>query len=219
MKTNSTAWKFRILGRYVFGGVRPFSGAATSARTKVPESSDAHRPHQAAAPGDGRAPLLPSARHRRSRAGFTIIECLVYLGVYVTLLGFATFAFYRCYDHTKSMRRNREDITSAVHAGEAWRNDVRRATKPIVFDPADQTLRIQRSDKEVAYRFADGQVFRKSSAEARWVVLLPKVQRSEMQADPRAHVVAWRWELELQTQKKTARVRPLFSFVAAPPPP
>ena len=219
MRMISSSWERRCLAGHAFGGVRPSSGAATSAHTKVSESSDAQRPHHAAAPGDGRAPLLPPARRRRSLAAFTIIECMVYLGVYVTLLGFATMAFYRCYDHMKSMRRNREAISSAVHAGEAWRNDVRRATKPIVFDPADQTLRIQRSDKEVAYRFADGKVLRKSSAEARWVVLLPKVERSEMQADPRAHVTAWRWEVELQTQKKTARVRPLFSFVATPPSP
>jgi len=159
-----------------------------------------------------------AALRSRTRA-FTIMECMVYLGVYVTLLGFASFAFYRCYDHLKSMRRNSADITSAIHAGEAWRNDVRRATKPIVFESADQTLLIQRSDKEVSYRFADGQVLRKSSAGAPWIVLLPRVQRSEMQADPRTHVAAWRWELELQPQQKTARVRPLFTFVAAPPQP
>ena len=44
---------------------------------------------------------------------------MVYLGVYVALMGFATFAFYRSYDHMKAMRRNSEDIISAVHAGEA----------------------------------------------------------------------------------------------------
>ena len=159
-----------------------------------------------------------SLRPPRTHA-FTIIECMVYLGVYVTLLGMATLAFYRCYDHMKSMRRNSADITSAVRAGEAWRNDVRRATKPIVFERDDQTLRIQRGDKEVSYRFADAQVLRKSSAGAPWIVLLPKVQRSEMQADPRTHVAAWRWELELQTLQKSVRVRPLFTFVATPPQP
>ena len=151
--------------------------------------------------------------------GFTVIECLVYIGVYVALLGFATFAFYRCYDHMKGMRRNSEDIISAVQAGEAWRNDVRQATKPPVFERADQTLRIQRSDKEISYRFADGRVLRQSGAGAPWNVLLPRVQSSEMQADLRAHVAAWRWELELQSQQRNARVRPLFTFVAAPPQP
>jgi hypothetical protein len=161
----------------------------------------------------------PPAKPRRSRGAFTLIECLVYLGVYVALVGFGSFAFYRCYDHMKAMRRNSEDIINAVHAGEAWRNDIRQAAKPLRFEPADQTLRIQRSDKEIAYRFANGQVLRQSSAGAPWLVLLPRVQRSEMQADPRAHVTAWRWELELQNQQKSARVRPLFTFVAAPPQP
>src|SRR5207249_4816031 len=49
---------------------------------------------------------IPPARRQRSQAAFTIIECMVYIGVYVTLLGFASFAFYRCYDHMKNMRRN-----------------------------------------------------------------------------------------------------------------
>ena len=164
-------------------------------------------------------PITSAWERRRCRGAFTLIECLVYLGVYVALVGFGSFAFYRCYDHMKAMRRNSEDIINAVHAGEAWRNDVRQAAKPLRFEPADQTLRIQRSDKEVAYRFADGQVLRQSSAGAPWLVLLPRVQRSEMQADPRAHVTAWRWELELQSQQKSARVRPLFTFVAAPPQP
>ena len=161
---------------------------------------------------------VPAQVFLRARA-FTIFECLVYLGVLALLLGFGSFAFYRCYDHMKAMRRNSEDIISAVHAGEAWRNDVRRATKPPIFERADETLRIQRSDKQVAYRFANGQVLRQYSEAAPWVVLLPRVKHSEMQADPRAHVAAWRWELELQSQQKTARVRPLFTFVAAPPTP
>jgi hypothetical protein len=156
---------------------------------------------------------------RRSQAAFTIIECMVYSGVYVLLLGLAFFAFYRCFDNLKNLRRTSDDITRAVHAGETWRGDVRAASAPIQLNEAEQTLRIQCGNREVSYRFADGQVFRKPSADAPWTVLLGKVQRSEMQSDRRARVTAWRWDLELQTKQKTVRVKPLFTFVAAPPQP
>lgn len=154
---------------------------------------------------------------RRSQAAITIIECMVYSGVYVLLLGLAFFAFYRCFDNMKNLRRNSDDITRAVHAGEVWRGDVRAASAPIKFNEAEQTLRIRLGDREITYRFADAQVFRKSGADAPWTVLLAKVQRSEMQSDRRAQVTAWRWDLELQTKQKTVRVKPLFTFVAAPP--
>jgi hypothetical protein len=39
-----------------------------------------------------------------------------------------------------------------------------------------------------------------------------------MHADPRQHVRAWRWEVELAAYRKGARIRPLFTFVAVPNP-
>ena len=151
--------------------------------------------------------------------GFTIIECVVYAGVYALLMGLAFFAFYRCFDNLRHVRRTSDDITRAVHAGEVWRGDIRAATAPIQFNAADQTLRVRCGDREIAYRFAEAQVLRQSSSDAPWTVLLAKVQRSEMQSDRRARVTAWRWDLELQTKQKTVRVKPLFTFVAAPPQP
>jgi hypothetical protein len=32
----------------------------------------------------------------------------------------------------------------------------------------------------------------------------------------RGNIVGWRWELELQRRRKEVRVRPLFTFMAAP---
>jgi hypothetical protein len=160
------------------------------------------------------------ARFKSSNArGFTVIECLVYSGVYLVLLGLAFFAFYRCVDNMRNVHRNSDDITHAVHAGEIWRGDVRAATKPIEFSEAEQTLQIQHSDREISYRFADAQIFRKTGTDAPWTVLLAKVQRSEMQTDRRTQVTAWRWDLELQTKQKNVRVKPLFTFVATPPQP
>ncbi|MSU60156.1 MAG: hypothetical protein EXS35_18625 [Pedosphaera sp.] len=144
---------------------------------------------------------------------------MVYSGVFVLLLGLAFFAFYRCAENMRSVRRNSDDITRAVQAGEVWRRDVREATAPVQYSAAEQTLRIQRGGREVSYRFTDTQIFRRTGADAPWTVLLAKVQHSEMQTDRRAHVTAWRWDLELQTKQKNVRVKPVFTFVAAPPQP
>ena len=155
-------------------------------------------------------------RRRPPRSGFTIIECLVYLGVYAVLLGVGTAAFHHCFDNMKGLRRNSEDITRAVRAGEIWRGDIRGAVRAIQFEATSQTLRIPQRDHEVAYRFADAQILRQAGADAPWRVLLSKVQTSQMAGDPRAQVTAWRWELELQPARKAVRVRPLFTFLAVP---
>ena len=147
---------------------------------------------------------------------FTLIECLVYIGLFAVLLGLGTVAFYRCFDNMKGLRRNADDITRAVHAGELWRNDIRAAARAIRVNEADLTIRIPQRDREVFYRFADAQVFRKTGAEAAWLPLLSKVKGSQMTGDPRAHLTAWRWELELQSARKDTRLRPLFTFIAVP---
>jgi hypothetical protein len=43
------------------------------------------------------------------------------------------------------------------------------------------------------------------------------VKNSKMEMDQRRQVTAWRWELELQSARKAARVRPLFTFEAVAP--
>lgn len=152
-----------------------------------------------------------------SRA-FTIIECLVYLGLCMLLLGLGMVAFYRCFDNMKGLRRNASDITRAVNAGELWRNDIRAATRTIQVDEASQIIRIPQREREVCYKFADTQISRRTGADAPWLPLLSKVRNSRMTSDPRTHVTAWRWELELETSRKQARVRPLFTFLAVPEP-
>jgi Tfp pilus assembly protein PilV len=159
----------------------------------------------------------PALREQSQRArGITLIECLVYIGFSMVLLGAGLLALSRNLDNTKSLRRNVDDITRALHAGELWRMDIRAATAPIQVDANAQTIRIPTRDSEVSYRFAESQVWRKANRDAEWSSLLPKVQQSEMLLDSRTQVQACRWELELQTQAKNVRVRPLFTFLAVP---
>lgn len=153
----------------------------------------------------------------RVRRAYTLIEVIVYLAVYAGLLGLALMCFYKCYDHFFDMRRYSDDITRSVRAGEIWRQDIRTATAAVRFNDADQSLHIPHRDGEIAYRMTDSTVYRQARAEAPWTVLLARVQASAMRADTRAQVAAWRWEVELQSKRKSTRVRPVFTFLAATP--
>jgi hypothetical protein len=90
-----------------------------------------------------------------------------------------------------------------LDAGERWRADVRIANGHIrIENPgAEPTLVLAEGSKEVAYRFADGTVFRRAGA-GTWVRLLTNVKASDMASDPRPNATAWRWELELEPRSK-----------------
>lgn len=153
-----------------------------------------------------------------SRRGFTLIECLVYIGVLAVVFGLAYAAFYRCWDNSLGVRRNAEDIERALQAGERWRADVRLATAPITVEQTnhEQLLRIPQRDGAVRYLFSNGAVQRRAGSEAPWMNVLAKVKSSRMEADARPYVRAWRWELELPVYHKGAQLRPLFTFEAVP---
>ena len=153
--------------------------------------------------------------------GYLLIEALVYIGVITALLGVAYAASYRCIDRSIALRRNADDITSALHAGERWRADVRAAGSQVRLEntEAGQLLYLDGPSRAVVYSFATNTVSRRLGT-GPWVRLLPNVKFSTMTADQRARVTAWRWELELQTRAtgsvKPGRIRPLFTFLAIP---
>jgi type II secretory pathway pseudopilin PulG len=153
-------------------------------------------------------------RETGGEGGFTLIECIAYMGLLVVVLGVATRVFFQSWDDSKALRRNAEDIVRVLHAGDQWRADVRAATGPVQLTDADgaEQLRIPGSAGEIVYTFSKGELRRKVSADAVAKVWLANVKSSQMQSDSRRNVEAWRWELELKTVKKTARWRPLFTF-------
>ena len=148
--------------------------------------------------------------------GFTLIECMAYLGVFVVILSLALLTYYRCMDNYKNLHSNADDIARVLLIGEQWRNDVRAAIGTIHFENDGNLVRIPQQNGEVAYKFSDGQVLRKTATNPAWIVVLPKVRRSQMEFDARGRVTAARWELELQPSQKRVRVRPAFSFFAVP---
>jgi type II secretory pathway pseudopilin PulG len=157
-------------------------------------------------------PCTSSNRARRS--GVTLIECLVYISVMTTILAAASIAFYRSFDHMRSLRRNADDITRVLHIGELWRADVRQATRPPTFDETNQTLHVQRENGVVDYRFGENQIFRRTAADAAWTSILTNLSQSQMTLKTEHGIAAWRWEIELRPLGKPARVPPLFTFTA-----
>ena len=161
---------------------------------------------------------LPQTISRaRGTSGMFLLECLVYLSIFVILLGGATTVFYFCWDHTQALIYTTDDITSALHTGERWRADVRAATGIITVETTatGELARIPEGAKSVSYRFESGEVRRQVSTSDYQELLLAKVKTSEMKPDTRGSVTTWRWELEVLPRRKEAQLPLLFTFEAA----
>ena len=153
-------------------------------------------------------------------AGYLLIECLVYFGVFAVLLGIGYGAFYVCWDYSKALHYATDDINAALHAGERWRADIRSATGKIAVEttPEGERLRIPHGTNELIYSFNAGEVRRQIASSDFLELLLPKVTVSQMVMETRGPVAAWRWELELTSRRKETRLPLLFTFEAAAKP-
>ena len=143
--------------------------------------------------------------------GIMLIEALAYIAVLVLVLGVGGALLYRSWSNNIAMRRNADDITRTINAGELWRTDVRSATGPISSRDGHE-LHIPRARGEIIYAFANGTVSRKASGQQPRT--LARVASSQMQLDRRTQVSGWRWEVELQHNRKDLQFRPLFTFEA-----
>ena len=157
----------------------------------------------------------------RSRDAYMIIEALVYIGLLVALLAVGYSAVYRSIDRSLALRRNADDITAALHAGERWRADIRSATvspQPTASAPGLK-LEFTTPRGQIAYRFETNGIFRRSGSN-QWVCLLSNVKWSAMKVDRRKTMAAYRWDFELLPYQKnnsnTNRVHPIFTFLAVP---
>jgi type II secretory pathway component PulJ len=150
--------------------------------------------------------------------GISLIECLVYIALLSVIVGGGYVALYHTVDNHRNLRRNSDDVATAVNVGELWRKDIRSATGTIVSksDTASQQLRIPTKQGSVTYEFTGGQLRRQLGPGAPWTLLLLQVQASNMIRDRRERVTAWRWELTLKTKSSQTRVVPCFSFQAVP---
>ena len=153
--------------------------------------------------------------HSHRERGISLLEILVYMGLFVVVTGFATILFFQTWDDSRGLRRDADDIVRALHAGDEWRADIRKAAGPISVSEAKgvQQLHIPSASGEIVYEFTGQKVLREAGSVTNRVVLA-NVKGSRMEPDSRPDIKAWRWELELTTAKKTAYIRPLFTFEA-----
>lgn len=152
-------------------------------------------------------------------SGFTLLECMVYVGVLFVIFSLAIAAFIRTSDNSRHLTENSAAILRALRAGEQWRADVRAATAaPRSEEIAQGTrLHLPLTGGEVTYFFNTNSVWRAGAVPAATNLVLAGVKSSRMMGERRRGVTAWRWELELAAPQKTARVKPLFTFQAVAP--
>ncbi len=145
----------------------------------------------------------------------SLIDCLVYISLLGVFLYLMSLAVFEADMGSKLLRRNADQIGRAVRAGEAWREDLRRARGAVeaVRGGEGEGVRIPGGAGMVMWVFREAGVWRSRDGQA-WELLVPGVKGSEMRAEPGGLPGVWRWELELQTTRTNARVRPLFSFSA-----
>jgi hypothetical protein len=157
--------------------------------------------------------ILPGTE--RMRSAFSLVECLLYIAVFFVILGLALGAYFQMDEQSRGFARNSSDIVRTMQAGERWRADVRLATAPPLLDETG-LLRIAQKEGQVRYSFRDQTVWRQSPGEKAPMAVLQNVKGSAMAVETRSHAKAWRWEIELQTKRTNATLRPLFTFLAAP---
>ena len=165
-----------------------------------------------------RATAAPSPIGNRKSA-FTLIECLAYVGLFALFIVLVMTTFFRARDGSDSLRRNADDVTRALHAGERWREDVRTATAPpsLVTENGQTWLALPRGTNTTVYTHFGSTVWRQAHTNQTWQPVLLRVTTSRMEADARQHVAAWRWEVELQTKDAQKRTKPQFTFLAVAP--
>jgi hypothetical protein len=166
-------------------------------------------------PGCSRSCWPGGCRRGKRGHAFTLVECLVYVGLLGLILSLALMTFYRTEGNHRNLARNADDITRVLRAGEQWREDIRQAVAPIQWRTtgAEPELVIPHSSGLVKYSFRNQSVWRQGGP--RPVELLPEVAVSKMEKVVRPQVSGWRWEVELKGRQRVARVKPLFTFLAA----
>lgn len=162
----------------------------------------------------------PEARRLRrpTAGGFTLFECLAYVAFMAIIISIGSMTFSKAWTQSTLIRRNADATVRALHAGERWRADIRRACGPIrvVAGPEGEAVHIPTSGGEVVYRSVPDAILVQAGPGAPEVTLLKEVKTSRMTGERREKLTAWQWDLELKQTREDARIRPLFTFKAVP---
>jgi hypothetical protein len=102
---------------------------------------------------------------------------------------------------------------NTTHVGELWREEVRRAQGTIEVGETGFSMRAGPGEGKIVYRLDGDRILRSEGTNVP-VVLLEPVRSSRLAPIVGKHAQAWRWELELASPQKAARMKPLFVFTA-----
>ena len=154
--------------------------------------------------------------HAYGCRGLSLLELMVYISVFIVILGISYASLYRTTDTTKHLGRNAHDISRALRAGERWRQDVRSATGAIELDRSASSvaIKIPTKDGVIRYTFRDGVCWRESQGRSDPEKFVDRVRDSQFISEKRSSLSCWRWELELEPSRTHASMKPLFTFIA-----
>jgi len=161
---------------------------------------------------------IRACSQKQRQRGVQLLECLVYIAIFFVVADVGYCELYHCFIDSAAFRREADEITQSIHAGERWRADIRAATGPIetTFNGDEETVRIPESGGDIFYLSSNNQVRRRLAGDNREPVIVSNVKSSRMQAEAPPAGQVWRWELELTARHK-GTMRPLFSFAAVAP--
>ena len=158
--------------------------------------------------------LGPGSRRR----GIALLDCIVYLTLLAVILGFAFTAFLDTVSRSTELDYIATSTVQALHAGEQWREDVRRAqVAPQILTADGRTeMHIRTAAGVTSYAVQDSTLRRRAGEKAPWIDILTRLKSSRFAEDRRKQVTAWRWEVELETRQDREKSNRAFTFQAVP---
>lgn len=143
-----------------------------------------------------------------------LVDLMVYIALVMGVLILLGIVFGRAASQAGGLRQNIADIERAMKAGERFRADVRAATGEIHAE--EGKIVIPAAGGEIRYDLTSTNVLRSRPGAERPEVLLSDIRNARIFADRLEHATGWRLEVELDQRQKTARMRPLFTFISTP---
>jgi len=161
---------------------------------------------------------IENKRHRTQ--AFMLMECLVYLGVWLVVASVGFALFYQVYTQSKYLTRGIDDVAQTLRAGEQWRAEVRQSTVAPHWEPQSTgtgwDFTLENDGGRIIYRFTGTNVLRSTTTDPHWREVLGRVKASAIERDETPHTLSWRWELELAPRAQRAKVEPRLTFQAVP---
>lgn len=153
-----------------------------------------------------------NAKCAANRRGIVLVDALAYIALLGLVLILASEVFDKGMRESTAFQRNVADIERALKAGERWRADVRAATGAI--EVREDRMIIPQKSGSIIYEMGTNQVMR-LAGDDRTEVFLKGIKDTKVIMERRGRATGWRWELELEHRRKEARLRPMFTFMAA----